>query len=1024
MDGHAPDIRALLHAVVYPSSNEQYVRDQQILSNLFKQPEFFLALQAYALDKSLSQPERLMASVITGRELKTKWRSKLLVPEARKPEARQRLFSFLEEDDLAIARPQLGLLVAVARIELPRQFPNLPQLLLNPLLTCLSHLSTSDSATSSSSTSTVLLNTLWTINALVKEWRTVKIASGQEVMRTLEEVFFAPVARVLEIWGDKERNGEGDWVIGEAGRYAFKILARFCQWHWSRAKMLQSEDGIKHIHILVHHSVHHAPIIQAHRLRLISHLPANPPAETLKLQHSLYKHLRAMGKWWRVMISIDPKGFCNVQGVTTGIGWWWGEVGGVVAGSDGAVANDGEFDAIGSRAGLTEAVDSDATPYPKRFLLLGMLLFKDIIPILAADHPDIFTPAFVLSALQLLVDKLLPLTSTDLEGLEDEPEEWLIAEDNDEEAWQYEFRPCAERVLMALNNACRHFPREQKVIEPETLKIFHEAESRPPSDLPAILRREAVYCALGRLSRSLSSYGGFDFNAFLTHSGGWLAQGVPLHRILKRRLAWLIGQWVTSEEECAKLPLVWQILVHLLAERGEASDRAVNLSAAVAIKDCVDLWELDIGYFEPYLQQTVQELIKLIGEASTLDGKRYVNDTIGVVIERVGDKIMPFLPTLAQSIPSLWHGAGGLEGEWLFKASLVVLTTKLVSAAKESSGQLMELVIPLIEESLQPPAKEFFEDDGIALWQAGLYNAASPYQPTAETGLIRLLPGLLAVISENLDMLDHMLPLLESYLLLDAPGIVQNHGPAVAGSLAKALALTKPKSDSLAKILATLSLLVRTAPLPHLAPLLLDSGIFHHILTALEDDKASGTILAGYLDVLARIAMVDPNVFLQMVAETARRNGREGDKQLDEVLDALWRNFDYVGGARERKAVAMGAGALLTTGNSHCLERLDGEFMNIFLDVLGELHTPDGEPQATEVTVRPWRDEHPTQWGDIENTPEGARRNALEDADPAFSVPLKAYIIDVLHRAHAVGLGVYWDKADEGTKRSLEKFLS
>jgi hypothetical protein len=75
------------------------------------------------------------------------------------------------------------------------------------------------------------------------------------------------------------------------------------------------------------------------------------------------------------------------------------------------------------------------------------------------------------------------------------------------------------------------------------------------------------------------------------------------------------------------------------------------------------------------------------------------------------------------------HGAGGLEGEWLFKASLVVLTTKLVSvcaidpsagwpiqAAKESSGQLMELVIPLIEESLQPPAKEFFEDDGIALW--------------------------------------------------------------------------------------------------------------------------------------------------------------------------------------------------------------------------------------------------------------------------------------------------------------------
>ena len=117
--------------------------------------------------------------------------------------------------------------------------------------------------------------------------------------------------------------------------------------------------------------------------------------------------------------------------------------------------------------------------------------------------------------------------------------------------------------------------------------------------------------------------------------------------------------------------------------------------------------------------------ILLLGEASTLDGKRYVLDAIGVVIERTNDRIMPFLPTLAQAIPSLCelsqdelmtgHGASSLEGEWLFKASLVVLTTKLVSAAKGSSGDLMELVIPLIEESLHPPAKDFFEEDGIAL---------------------------------------------------------------------------------------------------------------------------------------------------------------------------------------------------------------------------------------------------------------------------------------------------------------------
>lgn len=80
------------------------------------------------------------------------------------------------------------------------------------------------------------------------------------------------------------------------------------------------------------------------------------------------------------------------------------------------------------------------------------------------------------------------------------------------------------------------------------------------------------------------------------------------HRIIKRRVAWLIGEWMSGDEESAKLHIVWQLLLHLLSERGDASDRAVNLSAAVAIKECVDLWELPIDYFLPFLEQTVQEL--------------------------------------------------------------------------------------------------------------------------------------------------------------------------------------------------------------------------------------------------------------------------------------------------------------------------------------------------------------------------------------------------------------------------------
>ena len=144
----------------------------------------------------------------------------------------------------------------------------------------------------------------------------------------------------------------------------------------------------------------------------------------------------------------------------------------------------------------------------------------------------------------------------------------------------------------------------------------------------------------------------------------------------------------------------------------------------------------------------------------------------------------------------------------------------------------------------------------------------------------------------------------------------QTHGSDICESLVKALTTSKANSEALRNILTSLSIVIRLAPLPTTAPVLLDSGIFQHILTALEDDKASGINLAAYLDVLMRIAIIEPNVFVQMVIECARRTGRDGEKVLEETLDAIWRNFDYVGESRGRKAVAMGAASLLTTVSS------------------------------------------------------------------------------------------------------------
>ena len=59
--------------------------------------------------------------------------------------------------------------------------------------------------------------------------------------------------------------------------------------------------------------------------------------------------------------------------------------------------------------------------------------------------------------------------------------------------------------------------------------------------------------------------------------------------IIKRRIAWLIGKWISESCYTPKDPKVWETLVHLLQDRDVGSDTVVRLTAATALRECVDV---------------------------------------------------------------------------------------------------------------------------------------------------------------------------------------------------------------------------------------------------------------------------------------------------------------------------------------------------------------------------------------------------------------------------------------------------
>ncbi len=126
-------------------------------------------------------------------------------------------------------------------------------------------------------------------------------------------------------------------------------------------------------------------------------------------------------------------------------------------------------------------------------------------------------------------------------------------------------------------------------------------------DLPAIIQKEALYCAVGRCAIRLKD--AIPFQQWLEVSlvaeaqetnqkyvdesvrdvrdfGSRMTSSYP---IVKRRIAWLLGKLVADECLTANNQQLWQVLVHLLQDQGPGSDAVVRLTAAIAIRECVDV---------------------------------------------------------------------------------------------------------------------------------------------------------------------------------------------------------------------------------------------------------------------------------------------------------------------------------------------------------------------------------------------------------------------------------------------------
>lgn len=133
---------------------------------------------------------------------------------------------------------------------------------------------------------------------------------------------------------------------------------------------------------------------------------------------------------------------------------------------------------------------------------------------------------------------------------------------------------------------------------------------------------------------------------------------------MKRRIAWVIGKLVTTE--CVEPnAAIWNILLHLLSDRGQGTDRVVRFTAAGTLRECVDVNQTFVEIlpsatlitvssplkslhfnsdeFAPFLAATIDQLLEVTAEADTLETKRRITQSLNVVIECMGERVSSLL---------------------------------------------------------------------------------------------------------------------------------------------------------------------------------------------------------------------------------------------------------------------------------------------------------------------------------------------------------------------------------------------
>uniref|UniRef100_A0AAQ6ARG4 Importin-11 n=1 Tax=Amphiprion ocellaris TaxID=80972 RepID=A0AAQ6ARG4_AMPOC len=602
-----------------------------------------------------------------------------------------------------------------------------------------------------------------------------------------------------------------------------------------------------------------------------------------------------------------------------------------------------------------------------------------------------------------LVSHYFLLTEEELAMWEEDPESFAV-EETGGDSWKYSLRPCTEVLFLDI------FHNYSQTLTPVLLDMVQNLQGPTNVEDPVqLLMKDAVYNAVGLAAYELFDNVDFD-QWFKNQLLGELQVSHHRYKLIRRRVIWLIGQWISVKFKSDLRPLLYEVILTLMQDPDLVSGFVFNARSPV------DDFEFRTEQFLPYLESIFGLLFQLLQQVTECDTKMQVLHVISCVIERVNIQIRPYVGCLVQYLPLLWKQS---EEHNMLRCAILTTLIHLVQGLGAESKNLYPFLLPVIQLStdVSQPPHVYLLEDGLELWLVTLENS-----PAITPELLRIFQNMSALLELSSENLRTCFQIVNAYIYLSATEFLQNYAESLCRSFCDLL--KDITNEGQVQVLKVVEIALKVSPI-------LGAHMFQPLLPAvfrgIVDGERYPVVMSTYLGIMGRVLLQNSSFFSTLLTQMASECSQEMDLLLGSVIEMWVDRMDNITQPERRKLSSLALLSLLPSDNSVIQDKFCG-IINICVEALHDVMTEDPETGTFKDCMLMSHFEEPKLSDDEEPpTEQDKRKKLLALEDPVHSVSLQQFVYEKLKAQQALmgdqGFGVLMETVDTELVRQLQEFL-